>query len=286
MIMFRISNSAILIAVAVLLSSIADTHSQQALPSTPCGASMTPGTCSDPIFPYVATCFVASTGAQYSACCPFETTTLGIEVDSTCLQACVGITATEESGCTDYGRPELAVCTVPAQFSTTGVEAVYQACCPNNSLLGFLDGMSCLLWDDFDEQNPGKVSSGGDETVVTNITACVGINAASGCTDGELYPQLAVCTVPAQVSTTGVEAVYQACCPNDSLLGFLDGMSCLLWDDFNEQNPGKISPGGNETAAPVAAPVSFSETDTATPEENRTPQPTEQPTEKRKLVYC
>ena len=66
--------------------------------------------------------------------------------------ACVGMTATENGACTDGSLPQLAVCTVPAQFTLTAGpdDAVYQACCPNNNLNGFLDNMTCVLWATYD----------------------------------------------------------------------------------------------------------------------------------------
>ena len=66
--------------------------------------------------------------------------------------ACVGMTATENGACTDGSLPQLAVCTVPAQFTLTAGpdDAVYQACCPNNNLNGFLENMICVLWANYD----------------------------------------------------------------------------------------------------------------------------------------
>ena len=66
--------------------------------------------------------------------------------------ACVGMTATENGACTDGSLPQLAVCTVPAQYTPNAGpdDAVYQACCPNNNLNGFLDNMICVLWATYD----------------------------------------------------------------------------------------------------------------------------------------
>jgi hypothetical protein len=66
--------------------------------------------------------------------------------------ACVGMTATENGACTDGSLPQLAVCTVPAQYTPNAGpdDAVYQACCPNDNLNGFLDNMICVLWATYD----------------------------------------------------------------------------------------------------------------------------------------
>jgi len=83
------------------------------------------------------------------------------QTTSVAAAACVGMTATENSGCTDGSLPQLAVCTVPAQLSLTAGpdDAVYQACCPNNNLNGFLDNMTCVLWANY------------NGNVVTNLPA-------------------------------------------------------------------------------------------------------------------
>ena len=132
--------------------------------------------------------------------------------------ACVGMTATENGACTDGSLPQLAVCTVPAQYTPNAGpdDAVYQACCPNNNLNGFLDNMICVLWATYDGNavyvkalDTGATTKDSDSVVLWatydgNVVSCP-VNTTSTLDSGSVVlSRTATATATAIAATTSL----------------------------------------------------------------------------------